>query len=119
MAPPPRPVFVHSRVDHSLRSACMGSMLAALRAGITAATSAANPRTTVAAANSSGFHGVTPKSWLAMRYPAPIAAGIPIPNPIPTCQNAPRSTIATTERRSAPSAMRTPISLLRCSTPYA
>ncbi len=37
-----------------------------------------------------------------MRYPAPIAAGIPIPNPMPTCQNAPRSTMATTEPRSAP-----------------
>ncbi len=60
-----------SRVDHSLRSACMGSMVAALRAGITAAHSAANPRSIVAPANSKGFHGLTPKSWLAMRYPAP------------------------------------------------
>src|ERR1700722_3420822 len=68
----------YSRVDHSLRSACIGSVLAALRAGITAATSAADPRSTVVPANSNGFHGATPKSWLAMRYPAPIAAGMPI-----------------------------------------
>jgi hypothetical protein len=81
----------YSRVDHSLRSACIGVMLAALCAGITAATSAANPRSTVAPVNSSGFHGATPKSWLAMRYPAPIAAGIPMPNPMPTCQKLPHT----------------------------
>lgn len=59
---------------------CIGSMLAALRAGIAAATRAANPKSTVAPVNNNGFHGLTPKSWLAMRYPAAIAAGIPIPN---------------------------------------
>ena len=67
----------YSRVDYSPRSAWIGSTLAALCAGITAATSAANPRSIVAPANSNGFHGVTPKSWLAMRYSVPIAAGIP------------------------------------------
>jgi hypothetical protein len=56
-----------SRVDHSLRSAWIGLVLAALRAGMSAASSAANARSRVAPAKSSGFHGATPKSWLAMR----------------------------------------------------
>lgn len=91
----------YSRVDHSLRSACIGSVLAALRAGITAATSAANPRSRVAPANSNGFHGVSSKSWLDMRYPVPVAARIPIRNPMPTCQKTPRKTIAVTECKPA------------------
>ncbi len=103
-------------LSYSFRSASTGSSPAARRAGITAARNAASPNSTVAAVSIVGPHGRTPYSWPAIARPARIAAGIPSASPIAYLQEGPTSTIRTTLPRSAPNAMRTPISLVRCST---
>jgi hypothetical protein len=116
----PRCVVVHELSatvpDYSLRRATIGSTPAARRAGITDASRAASASSSVATASITGSQGLTPNSWPVISLPAPIAAGMPIANPIPTYEKAPRSTIFTTLPRSAPNAMRTPISPVRCST---
>jgi hypothetical protein len=55
-----------STVDYSLRSACIGSTPAALRAGSHAATNAAVASRSAAAPSSAGFQGFTPTSSLAI-----------------------------------------------------
>ena len=84
-----------------------------------AATSVAATSNSAARTSSAGSHGRTPNNRLAINAPETIAAGMPSANPTLTCTNAPRSTIPTTDARSAPSAMRTPISAVRRSTVYA
>ena len=104
---------------YSPRSASIGSTLAARRAGSTAASKATAASIAVVVPRTSGLHASTPKSSAVIRWPAAMAAGRPMSSPRPTCRKAPRSTISCTWARLAPSAMRMPISLVRCATAYA
>src|SRR5262249_52031403 len=105
--------------DHSVRNAIIGASPAALDAGNTEATNAANASAPAAVVNATGSQKGTPYNCADNRYPAPTASGTPSSNPSPTRVNAPPSTRPITFLRSAPSAMRTPISLRRRATVYA
>ena len=101
---------------HSIRNASIGSILAARLAGMNPASAAAADRTAIAIPMLTGSEARTPKSWLAMNRPPSSATGTPIARPIAICRNAPRSTNCMTLPRSAPNAMRKPISLVRRAT---
>ncbi len=68
------------------------------------ASNAASPNANVADASITGSQGLTLNNCCVISLPAPIAAGMPIANPMATCEKAPLSTMRNTLPRSAPSA---------------
>ena len=94
----------------------MGSTPAARHAGSADASNAASPNANVADASNTGSQGLTLNNCCVISLPAPIAAGMPIAKPMATWEKAPLNTMRNTLTRSAPSAMRTPISPVRYST---
>lgn len=82
-------------------------------AGMTAAVKAQMQREPIATESTSGPHLPTPYSCEDISLLAASAKGMPNRRPIPTCLKAPRKTSWTMLARSAPKAMRTPISLVR------
>ena len=92
---------------------------AARHAGIRAAAIDAPPSTTVAAAIEAGFIGPTPNSCDCTYCPSAATAGTAIAAPPATMRAASRSTSQSAARALAPSAIRIPISCVRCSTEYA
>ena len=95
------------------RSATIGLTLAARRAGMIAAMSAATESTTAAAANARGSAGCKRNRnvlAVALKYQD---ATVPIASPASTSVPAFRKTIPMTANRVAPRAMRTPISRVR------
>src|SRR6185295_8495658 len=104
---------------YSVLSAFVGEIDAARLAGMIAAKNAEIARAPAATDKASGSQLETPYSWAEIRRPAPMANGTPNSRPTSTRAEAPRRTSRTTFARSAPSAMRIPISLVRCATVYA
>src|SRR5258708_28716039 len=86
-----------------------GAMAAAMDVTITAA---------AAAATDAGSAGPTPNSIARNRRVAAMPIGTPIAVPAVSIRPASRATIQTIVERGAPSAMRTPISLVRLATRY-
>src|SRR5258708_2974044 len=97
----------------------MGEIEAARFAGIMAAKNEQIASVPAATVSASGSHEETPYSWAESNRPAPTARGNPRIRPTNTRLNAPPSTSRITFGRSAPSAMRMPISLVLCATVYA
>ena len=67
-----------------MRSAIIGASAAALDAGTTEATNAANASAPAATLNATGSQNDTPYSCADSRYPAPTARGAPSTSPMPT-----------------------------------
>src|SRR6516162_3009171 len=101
---------------YSTRSAFIGEIDAARFAGIIAATNEQKVNAPVATVSAGGSHHRTPYNWAESNFPAPIASGNPRISPISTRAKAPARTSCITFLRSAPSAMRIPISLVFCAT---
>src|SRR4051794_30203515 len=111
-----RSAAARRNLRYSVLSAVMGEIDAAKVAGIMAAINAQIPSAPAATASASGSQKETSYNWLEIRRPAAIASGTPSKSPITTRTKAPRSTYRTTFVRSAPSAIRIPISFVRCAT---
>ncbi len=94
-------------------------MLAARRAGIHAATSATARSAATDKADVDGSSGSRRKSADLRVLPIAKAHGSPMRIPTTTIQSDSRSTMPITSPALAPSAMRTPISLVRLATAYA
>src|ERR1700674_2098502 len=101
---------------YSILSAFLGEIDAARFAGMMAAKKEQIASAPAATVSASGSQEETPYSWAEIKRPAPIARGKPTRSPTKTRLNAPPSTSRITFGRSAPSAMRMPISLVRCGT---
>src|SRR3954453_2286706 len=106
-------------VVYSYLNATIGSTFVALRAGPKQASSATDMSTTAAAANVTGSAGVNPKSSDATMRVRAREATTPTATPIPAVNSPCPSTRPRMVLRLAPSAMRTPISLVRRVTEYA
>jgi hypothetical protein len=65
----------------------MGSTPAARHAGSAEASNAASPNANVDDASMTGSQGLTLNNCCVISFPAPIAAGMPIANPMATCGN--------------------------------
>src|SRR5437016_6812006 len=110
-------------VNYSNRSASVGFTADARRAGMSAAPSAVEHRTKVAAKIVTESVGLTPNSCDSTRRPNAQTHGSAIAVPAAIITSASRSTSQMAERRVAPSANRIPISRVRWvttndSTPY-
>ncbi len=104
------------RAHYSILNAFMGEMDAARLAGIMAAKKAQMANPPAATIRAKGSQLETPYSSDEISRPAPTASGSPSKRPINTRLNAPCKTRRRTFARSAPSAMRMPISFVRCAT---
>ncbi len=102
-----------------LRSASIGLMLAARRAGSALATSAAASSVVIATAYARASVGSRPNRNRPARFDNDHAARPPTTSPATTSPPAWPTTPATMRDRVAPSAMRMPISLVCCDTRYA
>ena len=106
----------HFRDGYSARSAAHGSILVARRAGSHAAISPTAISSSVTIVNAIGSVGVTPNRNVCSTRVTPTAPARPTITPATTMRSARVSTRRSTSPRSAPSAMRTPISRRRCVT---
>ena len=104
---------------YSILNASTGLMDAARRAGISPAIDAATPSVTTATVKTPASTLVTSYSCDFTKRTHSNATGTPIASPSTAWIIAPRITIAITPERSAPSAMRMPISAVRRTTVYA
>lgn len=102
----------------SARSATVGASRDARRAGIHAASRLTIPSAPTPIAIDAGSHGVRPNSRLAAQRHAAIASTTPMITPTLSSTPDSPSTIRTTLRGSAPSAIRIPISTFRRVTMY-
>src|SRR5262249_42248274 len=102
--------------DYSHRRAIIGSTFAARRAGIQQATSATESNSAPIKANVSGALALTPKSSVVIRRVKPKAATSPAPTPLSASLIPCPTTSLNTSPICAPSAIRTPISCVRCAT---
>src|SRR5215467_11114345 len=105
--------------DYSQRRAVTGSTRVARYAGMQVATSAAVLNTITVDANTAGSRASTPNSRLPMKGVTVSATATPNTTPATAIPMPSKITINRTSRGSAPSAMRTPISWVRCCTEYA
>ena len=94
-------------------------MRSARRAGTYDAASAITATSSVIPANVHGSPGLTPYSIVSSRRVATTAATVPMTSPSTASRNPPLTTRRVTALASAPNATRTPISRVRCVTPYA
>src|SRR5579862_46135 len=104
---------------HSFLSAAIGSTRAALRAGSAAEIIATSNISTMTEQKTTGSMFETPNSSAFSRRVAGSATGTATARLMPASCSTSRTTSATTPRRSAPNAMRTPISRVRCAVAYA
>src|SRR4029453_17989567 len=104
---------------HSLRSATSGSSRAARQAGTRHAAIATAVRRPVIEANVTGSVGETWMSTVLSTRLRPNAPRRPRPTPIASCTSPWRRINQDTSFAPAPSAIRTPISVVRCVTEYA
>jgi hypothetical protein len=95
-------------LDHSNRNARSGSMRAARRAGIAAATDAISSNAAAALTIALRSYPETPKSRLCVHRAATMLAIAPIDRPMPTGRTASMSTCVATSTGRAPIAMRIP-----------
>jgi Xaa-Pro aminopeptidase len=98
---------------YSLRSASVGSVMTARRAGIQLATSATRPRSATIETKVSGSVALTPYRSPAMARVAASAATTPIASPAPASAIPCPTTRRKTSAGRAPNAMRIPISRVR------
>lgn len=98
---------------YSYRRATTGSTRVARRAGIQQAASATPINASVTATNVAGSEAFTPKSKLVIRRVSAKAAATPNTTPKKARRRPSLRTMRSTRPRSAPSAMRTPISRVR------
>jgi hypothetical protein len=82
------------------------------------ASNAANANSAGAEANTIGSSGLTSYSVALRSFPSPAASGSPMAMPTAASTAPSRSIMRSTSARSAPSAMRRPISRVRCETTY-
>lgn len=101
---------------YSCRKATIGSIREARCAGATAATTAAPARIATAPISAAGSRGFTPKSSDSAYFDASKAAVTPTTMPPSPSRTTSDSTSHSTLARSAPSAIRIPISLVRRAT---
>jgi hypothetical protein len=113
-----RPAFSHPN-HFSARSAFMGSMLAARRAGIKLAARATRITAIRAPAIVNGSFGPTPNNMERNSREVISASGNPRATPMAATHRLSRKTIHSTCSRCAPTARRTPISTVRLLTRYA
>src|SRR5215470_9498149 len=106
---------VNEQLSHcySDRNASVGFTDAARRAGRKLAASDANPSNTTTQTSVVGSHASTPNNRLRVRTDAPTEQTSPMASPAPVKRPASCITSLYTELRSAPSAMRMPISRVR------
>ncbi len=110
---------VAARRGYSVRSARAGSTVAARREGRKPASTATSAISRTPPAYTPGSAMETPKSWLRTARVASTATGIVMPIAHPARISTSRRMSPTTELRFAPSAMRIPISRVRCAVAYA
>src|SRR5439155_24578768 len=103
-------------VHHSVRRATIGSTCAARRAGSQHASRATPANTAATPAKVSGSVAVTPNRRLVITRVSISAPATPASTPAPTTPIPWLTTIRSTSWARAPSAMRRPISRVRCAT---
>src|SRR5271156_1724002 len=125
---PAHPSFVWERgvmsflsetsLDHSVLSACMGSIFDARMAGNAQATSAVTKRPPTIVIRTTGSSGLVPYRMERMNEAAVEPPTKPISNPRKTGRKPSNNTRRSTSDLCAPSAMRMPISVFRWATRY-
>src|SRR5215831_13142686 len=101
---------------HSYLNATIGSTLVAFRAGTYPATTATAIKNAHAPANVTGSIVLKPNRIECIKLDAPAPPASPSTAPTAAGRMVSHNTIATTLSRGAPSAIRTPISCVRCVT---
>lgn len=103
-------------LPYSCRNASLGSTRIAFLAGAVVASTITAANSPIAARYATGSSGRSPKISLRNADEIPAAPSMPPTNPIPTGRSIGVRTARTTCVPRAPSAIRTPISRVRCPT---